>query len=310
MNRALCLAAGMLIVSTACSGPLAPSSSGPVKGGAAQGHVRHLRGAGRGPLDVLGGPPSFRLKLALFDAPLAGASAFDAGILGVDAIDADGNSWQLVGNEIPQVVNLLALQQQPLDLGAGDLPAGAYPSVQLLLDPATTTVTQNGQTYPVRFTQPDHPWWDTSQTIQAVSVPLRVTGGAGDALEATLDFNVFQSTNLRDGIVYLTPTVAGGLGSPAIGGSVVNAAGAPVADATVIATDGRGVVANTAVTAADGSFRIRAIGPGGYTVSVSNAFTTNAGVTLTAAGNDPGASPSAYVVVGPNSQVTLPALHD
>jgi hypothetical protein len=279
-------------------------------------HVRHLKN-GRSPQDYLGGAPSIRLfniSICLFDAPLIGASAgnaqFNAGILGVDAIDTSGDSWQLIANSAPQVVNLLALQSSSLQMGSGSLPAGTYPSIQLLLDPATTTVTYNGQTYPARFTDPNHPWWDPAQTVEAVNVPLTVTGGDGDSLTATLDFNVFQSANLADGVVYLTPTVAGGMGSPTINGNVENAAGQPVSNATVIATDAHGNVANTTLTAADGSFHIRGINPGNYTVSVANTFTTNAGVTVTASGADDGAAPSAQAVVGPNTQLSIATLRD
>jgi hypothetical protein len=272
---------------------------------------------GRSPQDYVGGAPSIRLfniSISLFDAPLIGATAtnaqFNAGILGIDAIDARGDSWQLIANNDPQVVNLLALQSSSLQMGSGALPEGTYPSIQLLLDPATTTVTYNGQTYPARFTDPNHPWWDPAQTVEAVNVPLTISGAGGDSLNATLDFNVFQSANLADGVVYLTPTVAGGMGSPTINGSVANAAGQPVSNATVVATDAHGVIANTTLTAADGSFHLRGINPGGYTVSVVNTFTTNAGVTVTASGNDQGAAPSAYAVVGPNTQLTLATLRD
>jgi hypothetical protein len=272
---------------------------------------------GRRPQDILGGAPSIRLfniSISLFDAPLIGATAgnaqFNAGIIGIDAIDSGGDSWQLIASDTPQVVNLLALQSSSLEMGSGALPVGTYPSVQLLLDPATTTVTYNGQTYPARFTDPNHPWWDPAQTVEAVNVPLTISGADGESLNATLDFNVFQSANLADGVVYLTPTVAGGMGSPTINGTVANAAGQPVANATVIATDSHGVVANTTLTAADGSFHLRGINPGGYTVSVMNTFTTNAGVTVTASGADDGAAPSAYAVVGPNTQLTLATLRD
>ncbi|HEX3462453.1 MAG TPA: carboxypeptidase regulatory-like domain-containing protein [Candidatus Elarobacter sp.] len=266
------------------------------------------------PQDILGGTPTFRLSISLFDAPLIGANAansqFNAGILGVDAVDTNGDSWQLVANETPQVVNLFDLQSSALQLGDGILPAGTYPSVQLLLDPATTTVTYNGQTYPVIFSDPNHPWWDPTQTVESVTVPLIVSGTGGDTIGATLDFNVFQSANLSGGIVYLTPTVAAGIAAPTISGSVVNQAGAPVANATVIATDGSGNVANTAPTGADGTYHIRGINPGGYTITVANTYTTNAGVTVTASGADGGATPSTYVMVGPNSPTTLPALRD
>jgi hypothetical protein len=314
MKPTLWVAIAALLASSACSGSHGAVSAVPAKAVTPQTHVRHLKSAERQRQDVLGGAPGFRLLLNLFDAPLIGATAansqFNAGILGLDAIDANGDSWQLIANENPQVVNLLSLQETSLTLGSGALPAGTYPAVQLLLDPATTTVTYNGQSYPVRFTDPNHPWWDATQTIEAVTVPLSITGGSGDDIVATLDFNVFQSANLTDGIVYLVPTIAGGLGSPSINGTVVNAAGAPVANATVSATDASGNIANSTLTSADGSYHIRGISPGGYAVSVANQSTTKAGVTVTASGNDSDAAPSAYAVVGPNSQVTLPALRD
>jgi hypothetical protein len=256
----------------------------------------------------------FSLAIELFDAPLVGASAanakFNAGILGVDAIDGNGDSWQLIARDAPQIVNLLDLQTTSLQLGDGTLPPGTYPSVQLLLDPATTSVTWNGQVYPVVFVDSNHPWWDPTQTVEAVRVPLSVTGHDGEKIGATLDFNVFQSANLENGVVYLTPTVAAGIGDPSIAGKVVNAAGNPVSSATIVATDAHGNVANTTLTDADGAFHVRGISAGGYTISVLNSSTTNAGVTVTASGNDPGAAPSAYTVVGPTSQVNLSNLID
>lgn len=314
MKRTLPAAVLAAFVLSACGGSHGTTPATPGKAVTSQTHVRHLKDHGRKPHDILGGTPSFSLSLMLFDAPLIGATAansqFNAGILGVDAIDANGDSWQLIANDTPQVVNLLELQTTSLQLGSGALPAGTYPSVQLLLDPATTTVTYGGQTYPVVFSDPNHPWWDPTQTVEAVTIPLTVSGNGGELIGATLDFNVFQSANLDNGVVYLTPTVAGGVASPTINGSVVNQAGAPVSNATVIATDSSGKVANTAPTAADGTYHIRGINPGGYTISVANTYTTNAGVTVSATGADDGAAPSTYVVLGPNSQTSLPALRD
>ena len=317
MKRSLSLAIVTTIAMSACAAN-GTSHAVPASSLKTQTHVRHLKSAtakgARRPTDVLGGAPRFIISLLLFDAPLVGASAanaqFNAGILGVDAIDQSGDSWQLVGSDTPQVTNLLALQETSLALGSGDLPPGTYPAIQLLLDPATTTVVYGGQTYPVRFVDPTHPWWDASQTVEAVSIPLRVSGNDGDSLTATLDFNVFQSANLSDGVVYLTPTIAAGMGQPTISGRVLNAAGAAVANATIVATDASGNVANTGVTGADGSFHVRGINPGGYTISVANTSTTNAGVTVSATGADAGAAPSQYVVVGPNGEVNLPNLID
>lgn len=316
MKRSLSLAIVVALGLAACSGSHGsavlpgPNAQSPTQ------HVRHLKSSGLRPLDVLGGAPSrlFSLVFCLFDAPLIGAtttnSQFNAGIIGVDAIDTLGDSWQLIANPTPQIVNLLSLQNTPLALGSGDLPAGTYPAIQLLLDPATTSVTYNGKVYPARFVDPNHPWWDSTQTVEAVTIPLKISGNASDTVHATLDFNVFQSANLWNGVVYLTPTVAGGLGQPTIAGSVVNAAGSPVSNATVVATDSNGNVANATATAADGTYHLRGINPGQYTLSVKNSFVTNAGVEVDASGADPGAAPSTGVTVGPNGTINVSALTD
>ncbi len=316
MKRILSSALVAAFALTACGGSHGTDSAVPAKSVSAAKHVRHLK-SDKKPLYVLGGSPAaalFSLTLDLLDAPLVGATAanaqFNAGIIGVDAIDGNGDSWQLIANDTPQVVNLIALQSTALNMGNGTLPSGTYPSIQLLLDPSTTSVVYNGQTYPVEFVDPNHPWWDPTQTIEAVNVPLTVSGSDGQNVTATLDFNVFQSANLTNGIVYLTPTVAGGIGSPSINGSVVNAAGAPVSNATVIATDAQGNVANTTITGADGSFHLHGINTGSYTVSIANTYTTIAGVTVTASGNDAASNPApTSVVVGPNG-VSLNPISD
>ncbi|HEV3088261.1 MAG TPA: carboxypeptidase regulatory-like domain-containing protein [Candidatus Elarobacter sp.] len=316
MKRNLSLAIAATLILGACSAPHGASTALPGAKTTAQKHVRHLKSAGRAPLNVLGGAPPrlFDVVLDIFDAPLIGATAansqFNAGILGVDAIDANGDSWQLIANDKAQVVNLLALQTSSMNLGKGTLPEGSYPAIQLLLDPSVTSVTYNGQTYPAQFVDPNHPWWDPTQAIEAVTIPLDVTGSDGQTIGASLDFNVFQSANLANGVVLLTPTVTAGLGSPSITGTVANAAGAPVANAMIVATDAGGNVTNTSVSGADGTFHIHGIKAGGYTITVANTYTTNAGMTVTAADADPGASPSTYVIVGPNSQINLGTLND
>lgn len=288
----------------------------PPSGGAtqAQAHQRVRHTITRQTKDVVGGSAGFTMTPGMTDAPLAGATGagaqFNVGILGVDAIAENGDSWQLLANATPQVVNLLSLQTTTLVLGTGVLPAGTYPGLQLLLDPATTSVTLNGQSYPVHFVSPEHPWWDATQTIESVEVPLHVTGQNGQSVTATIDFNVFQSANLVGGVVYLTPTIAAGFGAAAIHGTVANAAGAPVANATIVATAADGSIANVSVTGADGTFTVHGINPGGYTLSVLNSYTTAAGATVTAVGADAGASPTTYSVVGDHDSVSVGTLKD
>jgi hypothetical protein len=317
MRSVLALALAAAVSSgglTACGGSPSASTAVPrTQAQSAQQRVRHLKGS-RNVQDVSGTAPRFDMAFALFDAPLTGVTGsnakFNAGILGVDAIDTNGDSWQLTGSSTPQVVNLFDLQTTALNLGSGSLPVGSYTSVQLLLDPATTTLSYKGHTYPVYFVTSDHPWWDPTQTVEVVSIPLAVSGAEGQSLSATLDFNVFQSATLRRGAVYLTPTVAAGLGQPTISGTVANAAGSPVSSATIVATDANGKVANVTATRADGSFDLRGINAGTYTVSVLNTFVTNAGDTVTASGASAANGPSRSVIVGPNSKVQLGTLQD
>ncbi|MEA2690056.1 MAG: hypothetical protein QOD51_2663, partial [Candidatus Eremiobacteraeota bacterium] len=175
MKSLVTLSLATMLALGGCSGSHGSSAvpAGALKASASQKHVRHLKASSssRRPQDI-GGSPGFRLSVQLFDAPLVGASAanakFNAGILGIDAVDTSGDSWQLIARDAPQIVNLLDLQNSALQLGDGTLPAGSYPSVQLLLDPATTTVTYDGQVYPVQFLDSNHPWWDPTQTVEAV----------------------------------------------------------------------------------------------------------------------------------------------
>jgi hypothetical protein len=275
-------------------------------------HVRHLKSDERGVKDVGGIMPGFNTNMQMADAPLAGmpGATFDVGILGIDAIDQNGDSWQLTGSSTPTVIDLLTLQRSYVSLGSGTLPAGIYPSLQILIDPSTTQVVYGGRTIPVWFPTPEHPWWDPTQTVESVTIPLALSGTDGQNITASIDFNVFRSASYRNGVVYLTPRVPGGIGQPVIQGTVVNAAGAPVASATIVATDTNGNVANVTVTAADGTFQIHGLNAGGYTVSVANSYTTEAGDTVTATGNDAGAAPSTFQVVGPNSTVSVGTLTD
>jgi len=281
-------------------------------------HVRHLKSEQRGVKDVGGimpgnGPGSgFNTNMQMADAPIPGmtGAVFNVGILGIDAIDQNGDSWQLTGSSTPTVVDLLSLQRSYMSLGVGNLPAGTYPSLQILIDPSTTAVVYGGQTIPVWFVTPDHPWWDPTQTVEAVTIPLALSGTDGQALTASIDFNVFQSASYRNGVVYFKPLVPGGLGQPIVQGSVVNSAGAPVTSATIVATDKNGNVANVTVTAADGTFQLHGLGAGGYTIGVANTYTTAAGDTVTASGADAGAAPSTFQVVGPNSTVSVGTLTD
>lgn len=313
MKRFLTLALAATIAPTfaACSAGHGSSAALlPAAGAKApQHHVRHMK-SDRQTKDLIGG--TLNLALGLLDAPLLGDpnAKLNVAIQGVDAIDANGDSWQLIANGSEQMVNLIELQTNALNLGNGSLPAGTYPTLELLLDNQNMSATIFGQTYPVHIVTPEHPWWDSTQTVQAVDIPLNISGSAGQSISATLDFNVFQSANFVDGVVNLTPTVVGGLGSPSIKGTVLNAAGAPVSSATVVATDSNGHVANVTATAADGTFLLHGINPGGYTVSVQNTYTTAAGATVTASGADAGASPSTYVIVGPSDAANVGTLSD
>lgn len=286
----------------ACSAP--GSSAGSLPGGAI--------GAPRGASDLLGSPPArYQLQIALYDAPIAGMQGVkvNVGLLGVQLLGPSG-AVSFVSNPKPQVVNLLDLQDHSQNFN-GNAPAGQYSGVRLLIDPKTSNVQIGALTIPIVWGAPGNA---TTSPIVAVdfgcAFNLNAATQALGGTKVTLDFNVMQSVRFLNGTIYVQPSVTAANMAGQIKGKLHNAAGKPVTSATVLATNVLGQIVNTTVSTSDGSFALHALPPGAYTITVENRYNTAAGESIVASGADPGAAPSAYVIISPEDNLELDTLTD
>ena len=262
-------------------------------------------GAPRMTNDILGGAPAAKMKVMLFDAPIAGMSGVkvNIGIDGLQLVTVSGSAVPFVTNSKPDVVNLLDLRDHSADFN-GSAPAGVYRAVRMLVDSASSNVTFGQMTIPIIWGTPGHP---TTAPVVAIDFPctFALTGFNGPPLQVSLDFNVLHSVKFAHGAIYVQPSVSAAGSAAQIAGSVQNNAGKPVATAAVLAVDVLGHVVNSTVTASDGSFTIHALPAGIYSIQVKNHYVTAVGDTVTAVGADAGAAPSATVILAPNDNVNL-----
>jgi hypothetical protein len=268
------------------------------------------------PLDLLGGAPGRTLSalhLALFDAPIPGAGGAQVNVAleGIQLLSGTtATTFQTFTPET--LVNLIALQKNPLGFD-GKAPDGSYTGVRLLIDTRRSAVVLAGHTFPIVWGSPGNP-----STAAVVAVDFNVAFAVGKAggnanngvTKLTLDFNVMQSIKIANGTIYVQPSVTAANAAGQANGNVLNVAGKPVYDATVLAVDASGHVANSTATAPDGTFVLHALPPGEYTIVVKNSYTTGAGVPVTASGNDAGAAPTQNVVISPEEDLNLNTLID
>ncbi|HTW83204.1 MAG TPA: DUF4382 domain-containing protein [Candidatus Sulfotelmatobacter sp.] len=327
MNRLLsALALAALITGSACSAPTSVGSVSP-QTLADQSSARHTQ-------DVTGGGGGFNtaaVTVDLYDAALQlGPNAqVNVAIEGVDVV-SDGTEYPLVSYASAQIVNLLQLQQVA-DAIQGQLPAGSYDSLELLVDPSQSTLVNNGTTYPMVFRSGRSKWGTTSSRrrshsqstlrgtqdvvgggggFMALVAPVSFSASSGGSVSLAVDFNVLESVTVANGVAIVTANLAAADQPSAVNGVVQNQAGQPVVNATIIATDSNGNVDNTTTTASDGSFTLHALNSGAYTISVVNSYTSASGNTVTASGNDPNASPSVPIDLAPSDQLNIGTLID
>ena len=161
-------------------------------------------------------------------------------------------------------------------------------------------------TIPIVWGTPGH-----ATTSPVVAVDFNVGFTAGGVLKGnkttsiTMDFNVMQSVRFANGTIYVQPSVTAANAAAQVSGKIKNAAGKPVANASVLAMDLTGHLANVTATDSDGKFTLHALPPGAYTIVVKNSYVTASGETITATGNDAGASPSQLIVLSPEDQLNL-----
>jgi hypothetical protein len=297
MKAALFLVALAL---TACSAPGSSLGTLPSESSSAP----------RGTNDILGGAPSARMSLMLYDAPVTGIPGLkvNIGIEGWQLVTATGMAVPFETNSHADVVNLLDLQQNAKTY-TGAAPIGAYSAARLLVDAKTSNVKIGNMTIPILWGTPGHV---STASVVAVDFPCTfvVTGLLGKGPQISLDFNVLHSVKFANGAIYVQPVVAAANAAAEVEGTVQNQAGKPVASAAVLAVDALGHVVNSTVTSSNGSYTIHALAAGVYSIQVKNSYVTAAGETITATGADAGATPATTVILAPNEDVDLPALVD
>ncbi len=268
-----------------------------------------VSGGARATESVLGGAPSADMKVALYDAPIAGMPGVkvNIGIDGYQLVTPLGSTVPFITNAKPDIVNLLNLANAP-ENSNGKAPLGAYSAVRMLIDSASSNVQIGSMKIPILWGTPGNA---TTSPVVAIDFPTTfIVTGIGPAPTVSMDFNVFQSVRFANNAIYVQPNVSASTAAAQIAGKVQNAAGKNVANATVLAVGLLGNVVNSTFSGNDGSFKIHALPPGTYTIKVVNSYTPATGETLTATGADAGAAPSTEVILSPNDNVNLPTLVD
>jgi hypothetical protein len=292
----------VVLTLTACN--VSSTSPGVVPGGAA--------GAPRDTQDYLGGAPSAKIRVALFDAPLGNMPGVkvNVAVAGVQLLTGAG-AVPFISYAQPQVVNLIDLQKKAFTFD-GTAPSGLYSGVRMLVETAHSNVVIGNMTIPIVWGTPGHP-----STSPVIAVDFNVGFSAAKLLSGnnapttiTLDFNVMQSVRFVGGTIYVQPSVTAANAAAQVSGEIENRAGKPVANASVLAMDLTGRLINVTATGSDGKFVLHALSPGAYTIVVKNSYVTASGETITATGNDAGAAPSQLIVLSPEDQVELDSLVD
>jgi hypothetical protein len=145
-------------------------------------------------------------------------------------------------------------------------------------------VVANGQTYPLAFgSMQQGMFLPSTATVQSINYPLAFTA-SGDSISLLVDFNAEQSIRYVGGNYAVAPRLGGTTSAKAavIVGTLVSASGAPVQGATAVVTDANGNVVGTSPSDQNGNFHVHAIAAGTYTVTIENAFTTDAGMQVVA----------------------------
>lgn len=247
-----------------------------------------------------------RLLVDLFDAPLPTEGDVHVN-LAIDGLDAVGalTVQPLASYATPQMVDLLTLQEQPLAI-SGSVPAGAYTALRLLVDASRSNVTVNGKTYPMVFPHKGR----HQSAVVAIDAKMVIAGIPGSSFNVAVDFNVLESIQLRGDYAYMTPKLVSADKPGRISGRVLNAAGAPVKSATVVATDSGGAVLNTTITKGDGSFTLHAIQAGYVHIAVLNSYVTAGGEAVVASGATATTGPTDAVWVAPSDTLDIGTLAD
>lgn len=272
------------------------------------------------PMDTSGGiAPGRLLSVLLGDAgPKLGKEKLthlNLGVLEIDAVSG-GTTTMLAKYDQPRIVDVLAHQENDGErvARAGDA-TKTYQQIRLVVDLATSqAVFKGNKTEQLRFLTNV----STFSTVHAGANTTTVADGPGavdmvvtqpftipsDADPTVrIDFNAFESVAmLPNGTIFTLPALfmAPTSDLAMIQGTVKNAQGGAVKDATVVAVAADGSIGNTASTEDDGSFTLSTLRSGNYRIVIYNAYTTAVGQRMNAAG----ASTGAQSITGPAVTVT------
>ena len=270
------------------------------------------------PMDVTGGIGPSLLNLLLGDAkPNLGGKALQHLNIGIREIDvvSNGTMTMLAKYDTPRVVDVLAHQDdngEQVARSNGDMQT--YQQVRFVVDIASSQAQfSRNDTRQLNFLTNT----STFSSVQAGANTATTADGPG-AVDITVtqpfsvpkgnpgvrvDFNAYESvTMLQDGSLTAVPALfvspMSNIGS--IGGSVLNAKGKPVQNATIVAVASDGSIGNTTFTDDKGRFRVGTLRSGTYRLMIYNQYTTASGQHVSANGS----TSNAQVITGPTVTVT------
>ncbi len=270
--------------------------------------------------DGLGGVGN--IAVVLTDAPPSigtmTPSEIDLGVTGVSVV-SNGTVVPIAQYSQPVVVNILQYQDSAAPIGIGQYFQGTYQQVQFTFDIASSKIVANSTSYPIEFENSTAlssagAGATTTTSVANGQATVTVNGnfleGSNPAASIEADFNALESfAQTSTGEIVSRPTVFAVPYDQAgmIAGTVVNAAGSPVTNATIVALDANGHVANTTSTDSTGAFSMHTLAAGTYQLTIYNAYTTASGESESASGNSNTsasvAGPSVAVTAGQTTQV-------
>lgn len=254
-------------------------------------------------MDTYGGPTGFlfgTLHMLLGDsAPVLGGKPLAHFYVGVREIDAisNGQTTVLGTAATPYQMDLLQYQNGSTNwMTDTSVPAQNYQQLRFVFDgPSTQAVFADGSTMPVKLQSSN-----SSSTVSAgastttsndpnytnavdvtVNIPYSVQSNGSSVVA---DFNLMESLSSNGNTIFVHPTVAMAGSNGQITGTVVNASGTPVQNATIVAVGSNGSAANTTTTDQNGNFNVHTLGADTYQLVVYNAYTNAAGQKIFAVG--------------------------
>lgn len=280
----------------------------------------------RQPMDVIGGPTGARLNVLLGDAApdFGGAKLerFDLAIKEIDAIE-NGQTTVLASYDQPRVVNVLAHQDNSGEsIADANVSRTDYQQLRIVVDVASSFAKFAGAPRePINFltnvatssssgagastlTTADGPGAVDMLVSQPFSIPANQTN------LVRVDFNAFESLAIdASGNLLARPAlfVAPHDQMGRVTGRILDSAGNPVSNATVVAVAADGSIGNSDWTNSKGRFDIGTLRAGTYQLEIYNNYTTAAGREVDASGessSNPSFSGPAVTVTGGQTTFT------